>query len=161
MGAEHDATMSFEGGGGATLDQVRLATAGIAGVTLKIKGRASHAGSAPERGINALTELAHQILQMKDFSDPATGLKMNWTVAKSGLNRNVIPAEAEAMADIRVLKVSDFKGIEEKIREKAKNTLVPGVKVEVVFDQRRPPSKPRPPRSPSRATRSRSTRSWA
>jgi len=138
-GAEHDATMSFEGGGGPTLDQVRLATAGIAGVTLKIRGRASHAGSSPERGINALTELAHQILQMKDFSDPATGLKMNWTVAKSGLNRNVIPAEAEAMADIRVLKVSDFKGIEEKIRETAKNTIVPGVKVEVVFDQRRPP----------------------
>lgn len=138
-GAEHDATMSFEGGGGPTLDQVRLATAGIAGVTLKIRGRASHAGSSPERGINALTELAHQILQMKDFSDPATGLKMNWTVAKSGLNRNVIPAEAEAMADIRVLKVSDFKGIEEKIRQTAKNTIVPGVKVEVVFDQRRPP----------------------
>ena len=139
MGAEHDATMSFEGGGGATVDQVRLATAGIAGVTLKVRGRASHAGSAPERGINALTELAHQIMQMRDFSDPATGLKMNWTVAKSGLNRNVIPAEAEAMADIRVLKVSDFKGIEAKIRETAKNTIVPGVKVEVVFDQRRPP----------------------
>jgi len=145
MGAEHDATMSFEGGGGANLDQVRLATAGIAGVTLKVKGRASHAGSAPERGINALTELAHQILQMKDFSDPATGLKMNWTVAKSGFNRNVIPAEAEAMADIRVQRVADFEGIEAKIREKVTNTLVPGAKVEVVFDRRRPPLEGPPP----------------
>jgi glutamate carboxypeptidase len=136
-GAEHDATMSFEGTG--TTDQVRLATAGIAGVTIKVKGRASHAGSAPERGINALYELAHQVLQMKDFSDPATGLKMNWTVAKSGFNRNVIPYEAEAMADIRVLRVADFDGIEAKIREKAKTQLVPDAKVEVVFDRRRPP----------------------
>jgi glutamate carboxypeptidase len=136
-GAEHDATMSFEGTG--TNDQVRLATAGIAGVTIKVKGRASHAGSAPERGINALYELAHQILQMKDFSDPATGLKMNWTVAKAGFNRNVIPFEAEAMADIRVLRVADFDGIEAKIREKAKTQLVPDAKVEIVFDRRRPP----------------------
>ena len=136
-GAEHDATMSFEGTG--TADQVRLATAGIAGVTIKVKGRASHAGSAPERGINALYELAHQILQMKDFSEPATGLKMNWTVAKAGFNRNVIPYEAEAMADIRVLRVADFDGIEAKIREKAKTQLVPDAKVEVVFDRRRPP----------------------
>ncbi len=138
-GSEHDAVMSFEGGGGANIDQVRLATAGIAGVTIKVRGRASHAGSAPERGINALYELAHQILQMKDFTEPATGLKMNWTVAKAGFNRNVIPAEAEAMADIRVLRVADFDGIEQKIREKAKTQLVTDAKVEVVFDRRRPP----------------------
>lgn len=138
LGAEHDATMSFEGGG-SVRDQVRLATAGIAGATIKVKGKASHAGSSPEKGVNALYELAHQILQMKDFSDPAAGLKMNWTVAKAGTNRNVIPADAEAMADIRVLKVSDFEGIEQKIREKAKTQLVPEAKVEVVFDRRRPP----------------------
>lgn len=138
LGAEHDATMSFEGGGNAR-DQVRLATAGIAGATIKVKGKASHAGSAPEKGVNALYELAHQILQMKSFSDPSAGLKMNWTIAKAGTNRNVIPADAEAMADIRVLKVSDFEGIEQKIREKAKTQLVPDAKVEVVFDRRRPP----------------------
>lgn len=137
-GAEHDATMSFEGGGG-SFDQVRLATAGIAGVTIKVKGRASHAGSAPEKGVNALYELSHQILQMKDFSDPAAGLKMNWTISKAGTNRNVIPAEAEAMADIRVLRVADFEGIEAKIREKAKTQLVPEAKVDIVFDKRRPP----------------------
>jgi len=138
LGSENDAVMSFEGGG-SDRDQVRLATAGIAGVTIKVHGKASHAGASPEKGINALYELSHQILQMKDFSNPATGLKMNWTIAKAGTNRNVIPAEAEAMADIRVLKVSDFDGIEQKVREKAKDQLVKDAKVEVVFDRRRPP----------------------
>ena len=138
LGSESDAVMSFEGGGG-DKDLVRLATAGIAGVTIKVHGKASHAGASPEKGINALYELSHQILQMKDFSNPATGLKMNWTTAKAGTNRNVIPADAEAMADIRVLKVSDFDGIEQKIRDKAKDQLVKDAKVEVVFDRRRPP----------------------
>ena len=77
-------------------DKLSLATAGIASVTLKVTGKASHAGSAPERGVNALYELAHQILQMRDLSDPATGLKMNWTIAQAGTNRNVIPAMATA-----------------------------------------------------------------
>jgi glutamate carboxypeptidase len=138
LGAEHDAVFSCESSR-IDSDKLALATSGIASVILKVKGRASHAGSAPERGINALLELSHQILQMKDFSDPKAGVKMNWTTAKAGTNRNVIPADAEAMADIRVLKVSDFEGIEAKIREKARNQLVPDAKVEVVFDRRRPP----------------------
>jgi glutamate carboxypeptidase len=137
--------MSFEGGGGPTSDQLRLATAGIAGVTIKVKGKASHAGSSPERGVNALYELSHQILQMKDFSDPATGLKMNWTVSKAGTNRNVIPADATAMADIRVLKVSDFEGIEARVREKVKSKMLPDTTIEVVFDRRRPPLEAPPP----------------
>ena len=32
-------------------------------------------------------------------TDPATGLKMNWTVASAGTNRNVIPAIASAVFD--------------------------------------------------------------
>ena len=75
-------------------DKLSLTTAGIGAVLLNVSGRASHAGSAPERGRNALYELAHQILQMRDLSDPAVGVKMNWTIASAGTNRNVIPAIA-------------------------------------------------------------------
>jgi glutamate carboxypeptidase len=51
--------------------------------------------------------LAHQIMQMRDLSDPTAGLKMNWTVASAGTVRNIIPASAQAMADVRVQRVSD------------------------------------------------------
>ena len=138
LGGEHDAVMSFEGAS-TNIDQLSLATAGIAGVSLKVQGRASHAGSAPERGRNALYELAHQLLQTKDLSDPVTGVKMNWTVAHAGNNRNVIPAEADAMADVRVLRVSDYDGIEKKIRERIKNQLIADTTVELIFERRRPP----------------------
>ena len=61
LGAEHDATLSFEASR-AESDKIALATAGIASVNLRVYGKASHAGSAPERGVNALYELSHQIL---------------------------------------------------------------------------------------------------
>jgi glutamate carboxypeptidase len=138
LGAEHDAVLSFEASF-TTNDKIALATAGIASVTLNVEGRASHAGSAPERGVNALYELSHQILQMRDLSDPATGVKMNWTVARAGRVRNMIPPDAQGIADVRVLRVADYDGIEQKVRERVKKQLLPDAKVELIFERRRPP----------------------
>ncbi|SFM21553.1 glutamate carboxypeptidase [Variovorax sp. OV329] len=138
LGSEQDAVLSFEGAS-IKEDKLSLATAGIASVTLNVSGKASHAGSAPEAGVNALYELSHQILQMRDLSDPATGLKMNWTIAKAGTNRNVIPASASAGADVRVLKVSDYDRIEKQVQERVKKQLVPEAKVDMRFERRRPP----------------------
>jgi len=138
LGGEHDVVMSYEGSP-VSEDKLSLATAGIASVTLNVTGKASHAGGAPELGVNALYELSHQVLQMRDLSDPATGLKMNWTVSRSGTNRNVIPASATAGADVRVLKVSDYDRIEKQVQERVKKQLIPEAKVEMKFERRRPP----------------------
>ncbi|CAN7304288.1 M20/M25/M40 family metallo-hydrolase [Variovorax sp. LjRoot290] len=138
LGGEHDVVMSYEGAS-VKEDKLSLATAGIASVSLNVTGKASHAGSAPELGVNALYELSHQILQMRDLSDPATGLKMNWTISKSGSNRNVIPAAASAGADVRVLKVGDYDRIEKQVQERVKKQLIPEAKVEMKFERRRPP----------------------
>jgi glutamate carboxypeptidase len=138
LGAEHDATFSVESTR-AESDQLSLATSGIASVTLKVMGRASHSGSAPEKGINALYELAHQVLQTRDFSDPAVGLKMNWTLATAGTTRNMIPPGAQAVADVRVLRVADYDGIEKRVRDAIKKQLLPEAKVEMNFERRRPP----------------------
>jgi glutamate carboxypeptidase len=138
LGAEHDVVLSFEGGG-LNDYRVRLSTAGIGKVHLKVKGRASHAGGAPEQGRNALVELAHQIVQMRDLSDPATGLKLNWTLANAGSVSNVIPAEAQATADVRVLRVEGYQRIEEQVRAIARDQLIPETEVTVIFERTRPP----------------------
>jgi glutamate carboxypeptidase len=138
LGSEHDVVFSFESSR-VESDRLSLTTAGIAAVLLNVQGKASHAGSAPEQGRNALYELSHQILQMRDLSDPETGLKMNWTLATAGTNRNVIPAIASAIADVRVLRVADYEGIERKVRERIKKQLIPDTKVEIQFERRRPP----------------------
>ena len=138
LGAEHDATFSVEGSR-VESDKLALATAGIASFTLNVEGRASHAGSAPERGVNAIYELAHQMLQTRNLSDPETGLKMNWTMANGGRTRNMIPPSAQAQADVRVLKIEDYAGIEKTVRERIKTKLLPDSKVDVIFEKRRPP----------------------
>ena len=137
LGAEQDAVLSFEGGG--TDGSLRLATSGIGAAYLKVQGKASHAGAKPEDGVNALYEMSHQLLQMKDLSQPENGLKLNWTVAKAGTNRNVIPAEATAQADARALRVADFTALEKSMQDKAANKLLPASKVELKFEVRRPP----------------------
>lgn len=138
LGAEHDVTFSCEASQ-AKSDRIALTTAGIAAVNMDITGKASHAGSAPELGRNALEELAFQIQQMKNFSDPKEGIKMNWTLATAGTNRNVIPSVAFATADVRVMKKEDFDVIERKVRERAKNQQIPDTKVAISFERRRPP----------------------
>ncbi|MFT3815069.1 MAG: M20/M25/M40 family metallo-hydrolase [Acidovorax sp.] len=137
VAAGQDAVFSFEGGG--PQGQLRLATSGIGAAYLTVRGKASHAGAKPEDGVNALYELSHQLLQMKDLSQPERGLKLNWTVSKAGTNRNVIPAEAMAQADARALRVADFDGLEKTLQERVRNKLLPDAQVAVKFEVRRPP----------------------
>ena len=132
-----DIILSFEGGG--KDGNLRLATSGIGVAYLDIKGKASHAGVKPEEGVNALTELAHQIGQLQDLSQSKTGLKLNWTVANAGKTRNVIPDQATAQADVRALKVEDFENVEKTLLEKVKNKKLADSQVAVKFEIRRPP----------------------
>ncbi len=144
LGTEHDAVLSFEAGGNPTEDRVRLATSGHALAQLTVRGRASHAGAAPERGVNALDELAFQILQMRDLSDAKTGVKVNWTMARAGIVSNMIPPAAQASADVRVARVADYDGIEERLRERIKTKLLPEAHVELQFERRVPPLEAKP-----------------
>ncbi|MBG7619929.1 M20/M25/M40 family metallo-hydrolase [Herbaspirillum sp. AP02] len=137
LGAEQDVVLSYEGGGAD--GQLRLATSGIGAAYLEVKGKSSHAGAAPEKGVNALYELSHQLLQLNQLSQPERGLKLNWTVAQAGSNRNVIPAQASAQADARALKVSDFEQLQQALAEGVKKQLIPEAKVSVKFELRRPP----------------------
>jgi glutamate carboxypeptidase len=144
LGAEYDAVYSFEGGGNPKNDHVRLATSSIAIATLKVTGRASHAGANPEGGRNALYELAHQIMQTRQLGNAAKGLKINWTVAQAGAVRNVIPASAEATADIRALANEDLDEIEAALRKAIENKLIPDTQVELNFLRSRPAFKANP-----------------
>lgn len=137
LGREYDAVFSFEGGGFES-DMVRLATSAIASVELHVKGKASHAGGAPEMGRNALVELAHQILQTRGFGEADKGLKINWTMASAGRVRNVIPADAQARADVRALDNADLDRLEARLREAVKDKLIPDTEVTLAFTRGRP-----------------------
>ena len=141
LGEENDLVISFEGSG-VKSDYVRLATSSIGRATLTVKGRASHSGANPDFGRNALVELSHQILQMRDLSDPATGLKVNWTLAQAGSVANMIPSKATATADMRAQQLADFDAVERVMKERIKNHLVPDTEVSIEVFRGRPPLNP-------------------
>ncbi len=144
LGADHDATLSFENGGTPQQALLSVATSGSANATITVRGRVAHSGNAPHLGINAVDELAHQILQARDLSDPKIGLRANWVLAQGGLVRNMIPPGAQATMNIRVLRVQDLDGIEAKLRERIKNKLLPQAQVELNFERGRPPLEGKP-----------------
>jgi glutamate carboxypeptidase len=138
LASNHDLVLSYEGSR-VPGDDVRLATTGVELALLTVKGRASHAGAAPEQGRNALYELSHQLLQMQDLSNPSRGLKLNWTVASAGSVSNAIPEDARAMGDMRADDTADFAGLEASIREKIRKHLIPDTSVDIRFERLYPP----------------------
>jgi glutamate carboxypeptidase len=145
LGAEQDVVLSYESGTGEGNDgtpKLRLATSGIAAAFLTVEGKASHSGAAPEKGVNALVEMAHQILQTQDLSQPEKGIKFNWTMAQAGSAHNVIPAHASARGDARAINMSDFDQLNAQLQERIKNHLLPDAKVNLKFEVRRPPLVP-------------------
>ncbi|KHK49777.1 glutamate carboxypeptidase [Ralstonia sp. A12] len=120
-------------------DVVTVATNGIAYVHLDVKGRASHAGSAPEAGRNAALELSNQIVQLKDLGDPAKGTTVNWTVVRSGDRVNIIPEAASATADMRMADVAEVQRVQADADKIIQKKLIADTEVKVKVENRRPP----------------------
>jgi glutamate carboxypeptidase len=95
---------------------VKTARKGVGEYTVKITGKAAHAGLNPEKGQSAIVELAKQILQISNLVDLKRGLKLNVGVVHGGTRTNVIPAEAKAVVDVRVARMKDAPFIDRKLR---------------------------------------------
>jgi len=116
LAAQHDVVLSCEPT--AAKDVVKteallLGAAGTASVVMEVKGRASHAGAAPELGRNAIYEISHQMLQTRDLAKEVPGTIMNWTNVISNKATNQIPELAVARADVRMTQP----GVEDKLNE--------------------------------------------
>jgi len=136
LAADQDLVLSFEP---PEKEQVIISTNGIAYVHLDIKGVASHAGSAPEKGRNAAIEMAHQLLQLKDLGDSVKGTTVNWTVIQVGERINVIPDKASAKADMRLSVLSELERVQQDANRIVAKKLIPETEVSVRVEDRRPP----------------------
>ncbi len=58
----------------------------------EVAGLAAHAGLEPEKGVNALVELAHQVLALESIARPELGTTVTATVAAAGTTQNTVPA---------------------------------------------------------------------
>jgi glutamate carboxypeptidase len=81
---------------------LKTARKGCGAYEVVVRGVAAHAGIEPEKGANAVHELAEQVLRIDALQDLARGVSVNVVKVSGGLRSNVIPDEARAIVDVRV-----------------------------------------------------------
>lgn len=99
----------------ATGGRVKTGRKGTGLFSLKVEGRAAHAGLEPEKGVSAVLELARQVERLHGMTDAARGVTVNVGVIEGGTRSNVVPAEATAEIDVRFSTTEDAQRIEEAI----------------------------------------------
>ncbi len=95
---------------------IKTARKGVADFTLRVEGRAAHAGVEPEKGVSAIDELARQVLRLRALADPGRGTTVNVGVISGGTRRNVVAAHAEAQIDVRIASAPEGERIVGAIR---------------------------------------------
>lgn len=116
---------------------IKTARKGVAQYILTVKGRAAHAGNTPEEGINAITEMAHQIIKISRLQNLQQGVSVAVNTVKGGFASNVIADFATAEIDVRTLTQYDMDHIHEALM--SLYPMMPGAELEMRLDHMRPP----------------------
>lgn len=107
-----------------------------------IHGKAAHAGNAHQDGINAIEEMAHEVLYIQKLTDYEAGTTVNVGICSGGTKLNVVPAIAQFSVDCRYKAPAEGDRIRKEIRELA--VTVPGTKREVEIVEGKPPMEESP-----------------
>ncbi len=89
---------------------------GVGEAEIIVHGRASHAGLAPEEGINAIHELCNQLSRVLKWNEPKRGTSVNADIVEGGTRANVIAERARAVLDLRATRVGDMRVLERRLR---------------------------------------------
>ena len=116
---------------------LKTARKGVGTFRVDIGGRAAHAGLEPEKGINALIELATQVQRVCAIAKPELGTTVTPTVASAGTTENVVPAMAQIVVDVRVVVPEEKDRVEREFA--ALTPTVPGATITVSGSINRPP----------------------
>lgn len=118
-------------------DALKIARKGVGTFRVDIAGRASHAGLEPEKGINALVELAAQVQKIVAIAMPEIGTTVTPTIASAGTTENVVPAAAQITVDVRVNVLSEKARVESALD--ALQPTLSGATISVTGSINRPP----------------------
>jgi glutamate carboxypeptidase len=138
LAREHDVELNTEPGD--PPDALTVWRKGSASVRIEVKGRAAHAGMAPQDGRNAAVELVHQLSALEGaFPHSGAGITVNLTVLRSGERTNIIPDLAEATLNVRYRKPEEFDEVLAKMEAGRHTTQVPNTVVTISHDPAFPP----------------------
>jgi glutamate carboxypeptidase len=108
---------------------IKTARKAVGEAEIIVHGRASHAGLAPEEGVNAVHELCHQVLQIQKWNNPRRGTTVNADIIQGGSRTNVIADRARAVLDLRATSLLEMNRIERRLR--ALKPRLPGARLEI------------------------------
>lgn len=123
----------------ARAEQGRCVTArkGTGFITLKTRGRPSHAGVQHQKGRNAIEDMAHHILALQAMTDYDRGITVNVGTITGGTTANVVPEHCQVRVDFRIPDAQA--GDELRQRVEALKAVVPDVQLDIEFELNRPP----------------------
>lgn len=117
--------------------RVKTARKGTGIYTLRAHGAPAHAGLEPEKGANAIRELARQVEAIHSIARPEIGTTVNVTTFRGGTTINVIPALAECDIDVRFSVAVEAERVDRELR--ALSSYDTGVSLELDGSDNRPP----------------------
>jgi glutamate carboxypeptidase len=103
-------------------------------VRLDVRGRAAHGGT-PEKGVNAIEELAAQIVKLKRLR--ANETTVNVGLIGGGEKANIVAESASAILDVRFWKATDRERVLRILRESA--PVLRGARIKVTVESSTPP----------------------
>ena len=110
---------------------------GVGEFWVKAKGRAAHAGGEHADGRNAIEEMSHQVIAIQKMTDYEKGTTLNVGVMHGGTVSNVVPEEAIAQVDVRVMQPAEWERVEAEMM--ALDPVLEGTSLEISGGLNRPP----------------------
>jgi glutamate carboxypeptidase len=104
---------------------------GISDFTLRLTGRAAHAGVEPEKGRSATLEAAHKAIALAALNGRWPGVTVNVGVIRGGTRANVVAEKCEMEIDMRAVTRGDLEEAEAALRAICEQSSVPDVSCSV------------------------------
>ncbi|MDG1572034.1 M20 family metallopeptidase [Robiginitalea sp. M366] len=117
--------------------QLKTRRKGLARFTLTTHGKAAHAGLDPQKGVNAIVEMAHLVQRLYDLNDFEGGTTVNVGLIEGGIAPNTVAPMSRVVVDVRAPNAEAAEHVEWVIRNLEARS--PGIRLEIEGGFGRPP----------------------
>ncbi len=117
--------------------ELKVARKGVGRFVIRVHGRAAHAGVEPEKGVNAIVELARHLPAIADLGNIELGTTVNPGLIAGGTSRNTVAPLAQCELDVRAWSLAEAERIEQALR--SIKPVHPEATIEIVGSFHRPP----------------------